>query len=147
MTPTYASNSYRPELNAATGAFVSQMCFGKPDRVERFCSMAVMDGGQIVAGTLFYDWDEESGVLQMSSASTTPRWLTRPVIKAMFAMAFDMIGAQLAVLRVAESNAGMVAIAQRFGFDGVLVPRLHGRTESEWIFTLTDDAWRSSRWC
>lgn len=108
--------------------------------------MAVMDGGKIVAGTLFYDWDPESGVLQMTSASTTARWLTRPVVRAMFSMAFDLIGAQLAVLRVAESNTGMVAIAQRFGFRGALIPRLRGRNEAEWIFTLSDDDWRASRY-
>jgi len=47
---------------------------------------------------------------------------------------------------VSERNTGMVEIAQRFGFQGTLIPRLRGRTESEWIFTLTDDDWRASRW-
>lgn len=147
MQPVYASETHLPELNAETGAFVSQLCFGRPDQIERFCSMAVFHGGKMVAGTLFYDWDPVAGVVQLSSASTDRRWLTRPVVRAMFQMAFDMIGAQLAVLRVSERNAGMVEIARRFGFQGVLIPRLRGRDEAEWLFTLTDDAWRDSRWC
>ena len=146
MRPVYASNTHLPELNAQTGAFVSQLCFGRPDQIERYCSMAVFHGDQMVAGTLFYDWDPLAGVLQLSSASTDRRWLTRRVVRAMFHMAFDMIGAQLAVLRVSERNAGMVEIAQRFGFRGVLIPRLRGRDEAEWLFTLTDDDWRASRW-
>ena len=146
MTPVYASNTHLPDLNAQTGAFVSQLCFGRPDQIERFCSMAVFHNGGLVAGTLFYDWDATAGVLQLTSASTDRRWLTRPVVRAMFTMAFDMIGAQLAVLRVSERNAGMVAIAQRFGFQGVLIPRLKGRDEAEWIFTLSDDDWRASRY-
>ena len=146
MRPVYASNTHIPELNAQTGAFVSQLCFGRPDQIERYCSMAVFRGDQMVAGTLFYDWDPSARVLQLSSASTDRRWLTRRVVRAMFHMAFDMIGAQLAVLRVSERNAGMVAIAQRFGFQGVLIPRLRGRDEAEWLFTLTDDDWRTSRW-
>ena len=146
MTPVYASETHLPELNAATGSFVSHLCFGMPDQIERFCSMAVLHGEKLVAGTLFHSWHPESGVIELTSASTDRRWLTRRVVRAMFHMAFDMIGAQLAVLRVSERNAGMVAIAQRFGFQGVLIPRLRGRDEAEWLFTLTDDDWRASRW-
>lgn len=108
--------------------------------------MTVLHYGHAVAGTLFHNWQPETGVIELTSASTDKRWLTRPVVKAMFGMAFDLIGAQLAALRVSERNTDMVAIAKRFGFDGVLIPRLRGRDEAEWIFTLTDDAWRASRW-
>ena len=108
--------------------------------------MAVFHNGGLVAGTLYHNWHPESGVIELTSASTDRRWLTKTVVKAMFHMAFAMIGAQLAVLRVSERNAGMVAIAQRFGFQGVLIPRLRGRDESEWVFTMTDDDWRASRW-
>jgi len=146
MTPVYASETHLPDLNAQTGAFVSQLCFGMPDQIERFCSMAVFHGEQLVAGTLFHSWHPESGVIELTSASTDRRWLTKTVVKAMFHMAFAMIGAQLVALRVSERNTGMVEIAQRFGFQGTLIPRLRGRTESEWIFTLTDDDWRASRW-
>ena len=146
MTPVYASETHLPELNAATGSFVSHLCFGRPDQIERFCSMAVFHDGLMVAGTLYHNWQPDSGVIELTSASTDRRWLTKTVVKAMFHMAFAMIGAQLAVLRVSERNAGMVEIAQRFGFQGTLIPRLRGRTESEWIFTLTDEDWRASRW-
>jgi RimJ/RimL family protein N-acetyltransferase len=108
--------------------------------------MAVFHYGHVVAGTLYHNWHPESGIIELTSASTDGRWLTRTVIKAMFGMAFGMIGAQMAVLRVSERNIDMVAIAKRFGFDGVLIPRLRGRDEAEWVFTLTDDAWRASRW-
>jgi len=146
LRPVYASNTHLPDLNAQTGAFVSQLCFGKPDQIERYCSMAVFHGEQLVAGTLYHNWQPDSGVIELSSASTDRRWLTKTVVKAMFHMAFAMIGAQLVALRVSERNTGMVAIAQRFGFQGVLIPRLRGRDEAEWLFTLTDDDWRASRW-
>ena len=146
MIPVYASESHKPDLNARVGEFVSRLCFGNPYAVERFCSMAVFHGEQLVAGTLFHNWQPESGVIELTSASTDRRWLTKTVVKAMFHMAFDMIGAQLVALRVSERNTGMVEIAQRFGFQGTLIPRLRGRDESEWIFTLTDDDWRASRW-
>ena len=146
MNPVYASETHLPELNLAAGSFVSHLCFGMPDQIERYCSMAVFHNGGLVAGTLFHSWQPDSGVIELTSASTDRRWLTKTVVKAMFHMAFAMIGAQLVALRVSERNAGMVAIAQRFGFQGTLIPRLRGRDESEWIFTLSDDDWRASRW-
>ena len=146
MTPVYASESHKPDLNARVGEFVSRLCFGMPDQIERYCSMAVFHNGGLVAGTLFHSWQPDSGVIELTSASTDRRWLTKTVVKAMFHMAFAMIGAQLAVLRVSERNTGMVEIAQRFGFQGTLIPRLRGRDEAEWLFTLTDDDWRASRW-
>ncbi|MGL4811910.1 MAG: N-acetyltransferase [Beijerinckiaceae bacterium] len=147
MTPVYASESHLTELNARVGDFVSRICFDRPGLIERYCSMAVFHEDKMVAGTLFHNWHPDSGVIEMTSASTDRRWLSRPVVRAMFTMAFDMIGAQLVALRVSERNADMVGIARRFGFQGVLIPRLRGRGEAEWVFTLTDDDWRASRWC
>ena len=131
MIPIFASETHQPDLNAAVGAFVSQQVFGHVGGIERFCSMAVLH-------------DDKAGVIELTSASIDKRWLTRRVIRAMMHMAFDMIGAQLAVLRVAETNTGMVEIARRFGFKGVLIPRLKGPTEGDWIFTLTVEDWRAS---
>ncbi len=142
MTPSFASNSHNPEQNAIVGDFVGRIIEGQ---IHGFCSMAVEHDGQLVAGTLFHNWRRDAGVIEMTSGSTDRRWLTRPVIRAIFHMAFDMIGAQLAVMRVSERNTDMVAIAQRFGFQGVLIPRLLGRDEAEWVFTLTVEDYRASR--
>jgi hypothetical protein len=59
--------------------------------------------------TLYHNWQPDSGVIELTSASTDRRWLTKTVVKAMFHMAFAMIGAQLVALRVSERNTGMVA--------------------------------------
>lgn len=49
----------------------------------------------------------------------------------------------MVVLRVSERNAGMISIAERFGFTRHRIPRLRGRDEAEIIFTLTDNDWRA----
>ena len=147
MTPSHASYGDNPAQNKAVGDFVSNLCFGRPGVMDSYCSMGVVHGGKLVAGTLFHNWHPECGVIEMTSASVDRRWLSRSVIQSMFTMAFNTIGAQLVTLRVSENNADMIAIAKRFGFDGVLIPRLRGRNEAEWIFTLTDDAWLNSRFC
>lgn len=118
--------------------------WGADNQFGPHSSMGVYDDGDLIAGTVYHNWHESSGVMELSSASTSKRWLQPAVINAMFSFPFDLMGAQMVVLRVSERNTGMVRIAQRFGFDGVLIPRLRGRDEAEWIFTLTDDAWRSN---
>lgn len=146
MTPLYAGYTHNPDLNKHVGDFVSSRIWGRPDVLRNYCSMAVLHDGALVAGTVFHNWHPESGVIELTSASINRRWLTRDVIRCLFRMAFDEIGAQLAVMRVSEHNAVMIAIARRFGFSEVLVQRARGRNEAEWIFSLGDDEWQSSRW-
>ncbi len=105
-------------------------------------ALGVVDDGKLIGGTVFHNWAPEAGVIEMSSAGTSPRWLHPRMLRAIFAYAFDQIGCQMVVMRVSERNERMVRIANRFGFAGVLIPRLRGRDEAEWIFSLTDDQWR-----
>lgn len=105
-------------------------------------SIGVIEDGRLIGGTVFHNWNPEAGVIEMSSAGTSPRWLSAKMLRAIFGYVFDQIGCQLVVMRVSARNARMISIAERFKFTGVLVPRLRGRDEDEWIFTLTDDAWR-----
>lgn len=109
-----------------------------------FATMGVIDGDDLIAVVVYHDWHPDEGVLQMSAAATSARWLSRPVLRAMFGYPFLQLGAQMVVLRVSERNERMARIASRFGFTGYLIPRLRGRDEAEIIFTLTDDAWRSN---
>jgi RimJ/RimL family protein N-acetyltransferase len=108
-------------------------------------AIGVLDNGEIIGGTVFHGWQPESGVIEMSSAGISPRWLHPRMLRAIFEYVFDQLQCQLVVMRVSERNERMVRIAQKFGFDGHLIPRLRGRDENEWVFTLTDDAWRGHK--
>lgn len=107
--------------------------------------MLVHDGGDLIAGVVFHDYSPESGVIEMSAAAESRRWLTRPVMKAMHSYVFDDAGCQMAILIVAESNKTMRRIAKAYGYTETLIPRLRGRNEGGAVMTLTDDAWRASR--
>lgn len=107
-------------------------------------AVGIAENGQLIGGTCFHNWYEKDGVVEMTSASITSKWLTRRMIRAIFNYAFELLECQLVVMRVSENNTVMVNIARRFGCSGYLIPRLRGRNEAEWIFTLTDDQWRSS---
>ena len=106
--------------------------------------MGVFEDGDLVAGTLYHNWHPENGVIELTSASTTRKWLTKRVVNAMFHLPFHTLDCQMCVLRVSERNKVMVHIARSFGFGEVFIPRLRGRDEGEFIFTFTDDQWRDS---
>lgn len=146
ITTAYFGPRSYPEQNRVVGDFVSSIIWGDTGRVRDYCSMAVMEDGRLIAGTLFHNYYSEQGVIELTSASLSRRWLTRGVIRSMFALPFDRLGCQIVALRVSSKNYGMLRIARSFGFSEVLIPRLRGRTEDEHVFTYTDDQWKSSRY-
>lgn len=134
-----------PAMNAVVGDFVSSVIWGEPGRFEKFCTMAVMDGPSLIGGVVYHNWHPDAGVIELSAGSISRRWLSRPILKAMFGFVFDGLGCQLAVLRVSERNTAMIRIARAYGFSEHVIPRMRGRDEAEHIFTLADDDWRQSR--
>lgn len=132
--------------NQIVGDFVSIGIWGEPRRVEKYASMAVLQDGKLIAGTLYHNYYEDEGVIELSSFSLSKLWLTRRVVNAMFKMPFERLGCQLVVLRVSEFNSVMCNIARSFGFTEVYIPRLRGRNEGEFIFSYTDDQWHASKY-
>lgn len=145
ITVQYSDAKRNPELNAAIGDFVSELVYGVPGRFQDFSSLAVCDAGRVIAGVLYHHFYPRAGVMELSAAATDKRWLTRPVLRAVFEVPFVVFGCQLVVLRVSQRNKGMLRIARTYGFNEYVVPRLLGRDEAEHILTLGDDEWRASR--
>lgn len=146
ITTEYYGPQTNPDANEIMGDFVSEIIWNQKGCIRDYCSMAVFENGAIIAGTLYHNWHPEEGVIELTSASLSKRWLTRSVIRAMFWLPFERLGCQLVVLRVSERNKNMCGIARTFGFSEVYIPRLRGRDEGEFIFSFTDDQWRSSKY-
>lgn len=108
-------------------------------------AIGVYDGQAVIGGTAFHNYYPREGVIEMTSASIDSRWLTRRMVRAIFAYVFDLLECQMVVMRVSANNSVMLNIGKRFGFDCYTIPRLRGRSEDEVVFTLTDDQWRLSR--
>lgn len=109
-------------------------------------AIGVLDGEALIGGVVFHNWAPESGVIEMSAFGSSPRWLSRDMIRTVFRYAFDANGCQLVVWRVGTDNRRTQRLAERLGFIGYPIPRLRGRDADEIIYTLTDDAWRASRY-
>ena len=105
--------------------------------------------GWLVAGIVYHNWDQEAGIIEMSGASITPRWLTRPILNAMHDYPFfpEPVGAgcQMAVMRVPADNERLLRQLAEYGYTFINFPRLFGRHRDGVICHLTDDAWINSK--
>lgn len=112
---------------------------------DTVAAIGCMENGRLIGGAVFHDWNPEARVIEFSGASISPRWLPMKMLNAVFTYIFDVVQCQACVMRVAEGNTRMRSIAERFGFDGFLIPRLAGPSEGLVIYTLTVEQWRASR--
>lgn len=107
------------------------------------------EDGVLIGGVVYHDWNPESGIIELSAASVSKRWLTRKSLQLMFAYPFDQLGCQMVVLRTAADNKqqngrGIIRIAKAYGFEQVVVPRLFGRHTDGVLHLLTEEAWRGN---
>lgn len=131
--------------HSVIGEFVCDIVFGDPHALDRYAALGFFEDGKLVAGVLFHNWYPQNGVMEMTAGSKSRKWLTRRTLYELMELVFDGFGNQLVVMRVSERNETMIRIARAYGFSETFIPRLRGRDEGEFIFTLTDDAWRSGR--
>ena len=108
-------------------------------------ALGVEHNGQVVAGVVFHNWDPVSGVIELSSAATDRRWMTRNVMSTVFDYVFDGLKCQLAVARTHEDNMTVRKLWKALGADEYLIPRLRGRDAAEAIETLTEESWKRSK--
>lgn len=125
--------------------FIAQRIWGDARQLEQGTVMAVLDDGNLLGACLFHNWNRASGVIELTAASASARWLNRPVLREIFGYAFDQLQCQAVVMRVAPENTRMCRIASAFGFKRYDIPRLRGRDKAEAVFVLGDDDWRTGR--
>ncbi len=144
MTPIWAHWRDTPDRYAAICDFVSFRVWGESRDFGKGTALGVFDHGVMVAGVIYHNFDRRSGVIEMSSAADTPRWMPRPILWAMFDYPFNQMECQSVVLRVDEGNTRLDRILKAYGFTRYDIPRLRGRDRAEALFVLCDDAWRGN---
>jgi RimJ/RimL family protein N-acetyltransferase len=55
-------------------------------------AIGIMLGDEFVAGAVYHDYQPKFKTIQMSIATTTPRWASRGRIRALLAYPFDQLG-------------------------------------------------------
>ena len=141
MMPIWAHDD---ENFHAISRFVSTRIWGETRPFLGNTALGVVSGGKLIAGVVFSNFDPHAGVIELSAASETPRWLTRGILWQMYDYAFNQLGCQAAVHRVDPQNTRLGRIFSAYGCEKYDIPRLRGRDKAETIFILGDDVWRAN---
>ena len=107
--------------------------------------LAIVEDGTLIAGMIWHNWDPDAGVVEISGAGTSSRWLTRKTLRTMFAVPFEEWGCQAVVMRVSDHDDALHRMLRSYGFERYRIPRLRGRDEAENVFLLTDAAWAANK--
>lgn len=141
----WAGHDDKPELYRALEGFVSERVWGRFREFGEGRAMAVIHGGNVIAALIYNNWDDEAGVIEISGAADTPRWLSKPVLKEMFDYPFVRLGCQAVAMRGDAENNHLTRILPAYGFKKYDIPRLRGRDKTEAIYVLSDDDWKASK--
>lgn len=107
--------------------------------------LAVIDEEVLIGGAIYHNFEPEAGVVEISAASISKRWLTKETLRVLFQVPFRDWQCQAVILRVSDHDEALHSILQRYGFVRYRIPRLRGRDQAENVFVLTDDAWASNK--
>ena len=78
---------------------------GEPSRIGECTCMGVLDGARPIAGMVYHNYQPNEGTIELSGAAVDRRWMTRPVIEALFSYPFDYLDLQLVVTRNSADNS------------------------------------------
>ena len=125
--------------------FITSRIWGIPREMTDGTVMAVAEDGKVIGACLFHNWQPDEGVIELTAASISAKWLDRSVLQVMFEYAFNALRCQAAVMRVDPDNTRVCRMAKAFGFQRHDIPRLRGRDKAEALFILGDDEWRGGK--
>lgn len=107
-------------------------------------AIAIVDGDHLAAGLVYHNYDKAAGVVEISGAAWRKGWLTRPVLRVMYAFPFEDLACQAVVQRVADDDHAQHRMLTRFGADRYRIPRLRGLDKAENIFVTTKETWQAN---
>jgi len=109
-------------------------------------AIGVIDSeGRLIGGMVYHNYCPEHGVIEMSGASMSKRWLNKRTMKAMFSYPFDGAKCQAAIMNTSEHDKALHRQLLAIGFAEYVIPRLRGKKDAAHLFVLTDDEWEKSK--
>jgi RimJ/RimL family protein N-acetyltransferase len=143
MTPFWPQQG--SDLHHYLGDFVSQRIWREKRSFGFYTALGVVDkNNTIVAGMIYHNYEPDAGVIEVSGAADTARWLTKPVLWEMFDFPFNQLKCQTVAMRVDPSHKQLSRILPSYGFSKHILPRLRGRNKDECVYLLHDDVWREN---
>jgi RimJ/RimL family protein N-acetyltransferase len=147
MHIVWAGGSNADLRNAMIEWMCEQIWPGEEKTVNNATCMGVLEGGKPMAVIAYHDYNPDAGVIELSGAATSRRWLSRRSLNEMLAYPFEQADCQMIVTRNSAQprQKHLHRILKSCGFKSYLIPRLAGRNEDQFIWTLTQEDWQASK--
>ena len=111
-------------------------------------AIGVVEGGLLIAGVVYHNWNPDAGVLEMSAAALPGHhWLTQETIKRMYQYPFLFCDCQMVMNIVPASDEQHLYVLSRFGYSLIRIPRLLGRDKDSVVCLLTREDWEANKFC
>lgn len=109
-------------------------------------ALGFLDGsGAVDAAIVYHNWEPKNRVIEISAGALSRKWLNRARLSQIFAYPFDQLECRMVVARIGEHNARARRIWRSLGADEYIIPALRSPQEAEVIYTLSKEAWQSSK--
>ena len=145
MNAVWASQFDKIECNQAISQWVAYELFGGAENFGPCCTMGVFDKRDMVAAVVYHNYHPSTGVIELSAASKTRRWLARNILQEMFNRPFKAMHCQALVFRTDPDHNPLHKMLTAVGATRYILPRLRGRNKDEAVFVLTDDDWNANK--
>lgn len=104
------------------------------------------EGGEPLGGVVFSNWQPACRSIEVSFASSSPRWLTRPIIRTIMAYPFGQLGCQRVTAVTPRRNKPARRFVEVFGFKREGLVRKGFGDDDAVISGLLKREWDASRW-
>lgn len=131
-------------LGQAALRFMAERIWGEERPLTPGEMLIVHDDLTPLGVALFHNYDPRAGVIEVTAAASSRRWLTRPVLLELFSYPFRQLGCQAVVMRCDPQDKALGRILTAYGFTRHEIPRLRGKDKAEAIFVLGDDDWKAN---
>jgi hypothetical protein len=101
--------------------------------------------GKLIGGLVYHNYDPQAGIIEISGAATSKRWLSRRTIALMYQYPFLVCGCQMLYQRTPADNEKLLGQLAAYDYTFIKVPRMFGRQRDGVLCTLTYEAWCSNR--
>jgi RimJ/RimL family protein N-acetyltransferase len=113
---------------------------------EMYATLGVLHDNELVGGVVYHNFNQLAGDIEITAAFSTPRWLTRNVMRHVLGYPMYQLNLNRCTARTARSNHSARDFLERLGFkvegvqrrahDGAEDAMLYGvlRSELKWKF-------------
>lgn len=113
---------------------------------ENSSVIGIEDGGGLLAGFVFHNFDPHAGAIEMSAYARSPRWCNRKNMRDILSYPFGELGVRIVFARHSEHNKQARRLWVAMGGKEYPIPDLHAEGVAEIITVLSAEGWQASRY-